>query len=223
MSLRQQLAALREQLDAEDDAWARTVLARAIERVRMLQLAEAGPQVGEPFPDFVVNTPDGRAVSSAELLAAPPLVLALFRGGWCPYCDLTLRAFDRALDAIRAAGASFVAICPEPWHALGAIAEAKQLRFPVLGDPGGRLARLCDLHFEMSDDHVALYERYGIDIAAHHSGGDWMMPVPATFILDRDATVLWRFADADWAVRAEPEAVLAALHALTPSSQPAGA
>lgn len=223
MSLRQQLAALREQLAAEEDDGARAVLQQAIERVRMLQLAEAGPQRGEPFPDFEVVRPDGTVVTSGELLATAPLVLMLFRGGWCPYCDLTLRAFDRAHDRIVAAGARLVAICPEPWQLLGGIAGERALRFPVLGDPGGRLARLCDLHFEMSEDHVLLYQRFGIDIPAHHSAGDWVMPVPATFILDHNATVLWRFADADWAVRAEPEAVVAALDELMPMPRPAGA
>lgn len=223
MSLRRQLAALHEQLAAEEDGRARAVLERAIERVRMLQLAESGPQCGEPFPDFEVTRADGQLVTSGALLANAPLVVILFRGGWCPYCDLMLRAFDRAHDAITAAGAHLVAICPEPWPNLGDIAARKALRFPVLGDPDGRLARSCDLQFEMSDDHVALYERFGIDIPAHHSAGDWLMPVPATFILDRNATVLWRFADADWAVRAEPDAVVAALRALTPGPPPAGA
>ena len=223
MSLRQQLAALREHLAAEEDDRERAVLQRAIERVRMLQLAESGPQCGEPFPDFEVTRPGGQVVTSGELLATAPLVVILFRGGWCPYCDLMLRAFDRAHDTITAAGGHLVAICPEPWPLLSDIAEEKALRFPVLGDPGGRLARLCDLQFEMSDEHVALYQRFGIDIPAHHSADDWLMPVPATFILDRNATVLWRFADADWAVRAEPEAVVAALCELRPTPPRAGA
>lgn len=222
MSLRQQLAALREQRAAEEDDWTRAVLRRAIERVRMLQLAEFGPQRGEPFPDFDVMGPEGGVVTSGELLAAAPLVLILFRGGWCPYCDLTLRAFDRVHDEIVAAGAQLVAICPEPWQLLGGIAGEIALHFPLLGDLGGRLARLCDLHFEMIEEHVALYQRFGIDIPAHHSAGDWLMPVPATFILDHDATVLWRFVDADRTVRAEPETVVAALRTLMQAPRPAG-
>ena len=97
----------RDRLDFEDE----------LDRLRMMRVAEDGLAVGDHLPDFALADRAGRTWTSQELLDRGPLVLALFRGGWCPYCELTMAALEEARPAIEALGASAVGIMPEPSRA----------------------------------------------------------------------------------------------------------
>lgn len=190
------------------------ILDDAVEELRMMQLAEQGLQAGEPFPDFALPDSEGRVVASGELLDRGPLVVAFYRGGWCPYCDAMLRAFEEARPAIEAAGASLVAVSADRPDEQARTRAGKGLGFPLLSDAGGRLARLCGVQFELNQAHVALYERLGIDLPACHAETGWELPLPATYVVGQDGIVAYLFVDADWTRRAEPTDVVAAVRGL---------
>ena len=62
------------------------------------------------------------------------MVLIFYRGGWCPYCDLHLRGFQRALPELQHFAAQIVAISPQlPDHSLST-QEKDELTFAVLSD-----------------------------------------------------------------------------------------
>jgi peroxiredoxin len=211
MKLGEKLSALRDRGRTRMAPADVRILEEAVERLRMLQLAEEAVASGDVFPDFVLLDEQGRAVDGSSLIGPRPLVLVFFRGGWCPYCDVTLRALEEARVGIEAAGAELVAISPEPPDHLGPITAAKGLRFRLFSDPGLRLTRACGLHFEFTDAHAALYERLGLDVPSNHVVRDWSLPIPATYIVDRAGTVVWSFVDPDWTRRAEPDDFLKAL------------
>lgn len=214
MTLNEELAGLCARIRAALPGEDVRVLDDTLEELRMLQLAEQGLQAGEPFPDFALPDSEGRTVTSGELLDRGPLVVAFYRGAWCPYCDAMLRAFEAARPAIEAAGASLVAISADrPEEQARARAE-KGLGFPLLADVGGNLARLCGVHFELNDAHIAFYRRLGIDLPACHAETGWELPLPATYVVGQDGSVAYVFVDADWTKRAEPEDVVAAVRGL---------
>lgn len=206
-ALAPELAALAAETDP---ALAATVHA-ILERLRMLQLVEAGPQPGDMLPDLELPDATGRVWRSEELLARGPLVLALFRGPWCPYCERTMRALEAIRPAIEARGATLVGIVPTRPELVARMAEERGLRFPILTDRGLRWTRLLGLAYAMSDEHRALYAARGVDVAAQQAGAGWELPVPASFVVRRDGTIAWAFADPDWARRAEPAELLAEL------------
>src|SRR3954449_6584454 len=116
---------------APDDA--RTI-EDAIEGLRLRQGAEQSLRAGEPLPAFALPDAAGRVVTSDELLDRAPLVLAFFRGGWCPYCDAALRALERVRPALEELGAALVGVSPLRGEELRRAAEEKGLRFTLLGD-----------------------------------------------------------------------------------------
>jgi peroxiredoxin len=210
-------ARLRQALDAED----RAAVAEAIERLRMLQIVEQGLAVGDVLPDFGLRDPAGRLVTSDGLLARGPLVVSFFRGGWCPYCSLTLQALDRMLPEVERLGAGLVAISPLKPLELARLADERGLRLTMLSDAGDAYARLCGLDYAMSDGQARLYRKRGVDLEAANAGAGWQVPVPATYVLGRDGIIAYAFADPDWARRAEPAAILEALRRLAQAADAA--
>ena len=175
-------------------------------------LVERALPAGAKFPDLTLaNARDGQT-RIYDVLARGPLVVTFYRGGWCPYCNLELRAYQSALTDIRALGAELIAISPEaPDHILST-AEKNDLKFEILSDVNGALEDALGIRFELSDPIVALCKRFGNDLPSHNGDGRWSLPVPATYVLDRDGRIVLAFVDPDYRRRLEPAAAIAALH-----------
>ncbi|MBY0336543.1 MAG: AhpC/TSA family protein [Acetobacteraceae bacterium] len=166
---------------------------------------------GDPFPDFLLPDAEGRLVARDALLASGPLVVAFFRGGWCPYCAVTLDALQQALPAFRAIGATVAAATPETG---GLALDLKRQRAPeilMLADVDSGLAASCGVLFRIPDSYRLLLSGYGVDLAQRQGNGAWVLPVPATFVVGQDGRVVWRHLDPDFTRRAEPAEILAAV------------
>jgi peroxiredoxin len=211
MSLEDKLAAVRQATAARLGAAARRTIADTIERNRMLQLAEQSLRAGDVMPDFSLPDADGRIITSGELLDRGPLVAAFFRGDWCPYCDVALRAVDAAWPALRRAGASLVGILPEKPEQLRRTAESKGIKFPLLSDAESRFSALCGVRYAIPEEHIAFYRRANIDLGERSGTGEWWLPLPAAYVVGRDGIVVEAFVDPDWSYRAEPEELVEAV------------
>ena len=141
------------------------------------------------------------------------VVLVFYRGAWCPYCNLQLRAFQAALADIRAAGARLVAISPQTPDNSLTLAEQAELAFPVLSDVGNAVARGYGLVFELDADDRAVHSGVGIDLAAFNGEDSWELPAPAVFVVDADGTIRHASVAGDYRWRVGPDEVLAALRA----------
>jgi peroxiredoxin len=142
------------------------------------------------------------------------VVLTFYRGGWCPYCNLQLRAYQRVLPEIRAAGATLVAIAPERPDDTLSTAEKNALEFEVLSDAAGEVGAAYRIYFELSAELQALYAAGGNDLAKRNADGQWHLPIPATYVIAPDGRVAAAFVDVEYRNRAEPSDILAALHAI---------
>jgi peroxiredoxin len=180
------------------------------------KLAESGIarhalQVGAKAPDFTLPDAHGKPVTLSTLLAKGPAVVTFYRGGWCPFCDLQLRAYQGALGAIHDLGAELVAISPQtPDYALSDV-EKKQLTFPVLTDKGNRVARDFKLVFSLSDALRTLQTHFGSVLPKFNGDDSWELPMPGTFVLDQHRVVKFGSVDPNWIVRVEPAAIIGAL------------
>src|SRR6516225_12313361 len=79
-------------------------LQKSIDEVRNSGITERALKADDLAPEFSLPNAHGRPVSLDELLASGPIILNFHRGGWCPYCNLELRAYQAILPDIRAAG-----------------------------------------------------------------------------------------------------------------------
>ncbi|MCI0355144.1 MAG: AhpC/TSA family protein [Acidobacteria bacterium] len=181
---------------------------RATEEMQASGLAGRTLPVGATAPSFELPDRNGKPVRLAELLAQGRLVVSFFRGRWCPYCIAELEALEAALPRIREAGASLVAISPQTVRQTDFLVDQHKFSFPVLSDAGNRVARAFGLVYEVPAYLRELYQRSFINLPLANGDPSWELPLPATYVLERDATVLYAFTDADTTRRAEPAEIL---------------
>ncbi len=200
---RHHMAALspRDRADVEDE----------LDRLRMMRVVEDGLGAGDYLPDFALEDAAGRLWTSAELLDRGPLILALFRGDWCPYCELTMAALEEARPAIEALGATAVGVMPDRREYVARTAARRNIGYLLLSDPANAYARTCGLAYDLSPAHVRLHRERGRDFPVQHGDSAWRLPVPAVFVVEPSARVAWAFADVDPARWPDPEELLASL------------
>lgn len=170
--------------------------------------------VGQQAPKFTLPSAQGQQVTLTELSAKGPVVVTFYRGDWCPYCNLQLRALQSVLDDIHAAGAELVAISPQVPDDSLSESEISQLAFTVLSDQDAQVAASYGVAWEVPElilQHMR--KDRGLDLANINNGNGSVLPIPATFILNAQGEVIWRFVDVDYRTRAEPADIIAALQA----------
>jgi peroxiredoxin len=176
-----------------------------------------GLDVGDRAPEFALPDQLGRVVSLREQLAHGPVVLVFYRGEWCPYCNLTLRALQTELGAIHANGAKLIAVSPQaPTRAL-TLTEKHALEFSVLSDATQATIAAYGLRYLVPAELQALYLKFGNDLREQNADGSWNLPVPATFVIDPGGTIAARFVEMDFTKRMEPTDVVSALAEITRS------
>lgn len=182
--------------------------------VARLQAGGAGagaPEVGDALPLFVLPDETGRLVSLAGLLAAGKLVVAFHRGHWCPYCRIGAEALARIEPQVRAMGARMVIITPETERYNKALRTDAGANCPILSDIDCGYALELNLAIMINDEKRTAMKSAGWDIAAFHNCENWILPIPATFVVDRDGIVRGRFVDPDYRKRMDTDDLLAAL------------
>lgn len=187
--------------------------AQAIKELEESGIAK-GLKKGDHAPDFTLPDATGRNISLSDQLAKGPVILSFYRGGWCPYCNLELRAYQRALPEIKNAGAQLIAISPQTPDASLSTKEKDELEFFVLSDEGGEVAKAYDLLFKLQDELIELYKKSGIDLPAHNGNENWELPKPATFVVDQRGTIVFSHVDSDYKNRTDPEEVIGIVKAL---------
>lgn len=174
-------------------------------------IAENSLKVGDKAPDFNLPGATGEEVRLGQLLAKGPVILNFYRGGWCPYCNLELNAYQMLLQDINGLGASLVAISPQTPDNSLSTAEKSELKFQVLSDVGNKVAGQFGLVFQLPAELRELYNNFGIVLPKFNGDESWELPMPGTYVIDKDGTVAYAFADADYTKRAEPDEVIAKL------------
>jgi len=189
-------------------------IAGDIDALRATGIIERAAKPGDAWPVARLIDQLGRPFDLAALTDERPAVVTFYRGGWCPYCNLELRAYQQRLPDIGAAGAALVAVTPEtPDHSLST-AEKNGLAFPVLTDAGGALATALGIRFTLSDAVRPFYEKAGHALPERNGDGTWALPIPATFVVAKGGRIAGAFVDADYRRRTDPAEALAALRSL---------
>ncbi len=180
------------------------VHARTIAELKQKQLAANILPVGSKIPEFQLQDHNGKEVSSSELLSKGRLVLCFIRGRWCPFCVAQMEAMNLVLPEIEQAGATLVAISPQTVQQSFFMRDQHKLRFPLLSDAGNKVAREFGLTYRVPEEQQALYKRAFVNLPFVNGDASWELPIPATYIIDHDGTVLYASADEDYTERLEP-------------------
>jgi peroxiredoxin len=209
---------LKDELEKQQGKWPPAAHAAYEDLVRRLGAAEtvAGVlKVGDRMPDFVLPNAEGKLVAAAELLAKGPLVINFFRGDWCPFCRLMLQALNEALPEIGAAGGRLIALSPDTGGRLSRAKKRLGLSIDLLSDVDNGVALAFGVAFRVPEAYRKLVESYGTNLAERHGNEAWIIPIPAAFVVDRDAVVRYAFVEPGFVRRAEPRDIIAVLRQLS--------
>ncbi|HEY4370389.1 MAG TPA: peroxiredoxin-like family protein [Burkholderiales bacterium] len=211
MSLANELAATKQAAAARFAPERVATMEAATAQLRAGGIEAAALKAGARAPEVTLTNAQSRPVRLAEACGGMPAIVIFYRGGWCPYCNLTLRAYQKLLPQIEEAGARMIAITPETPDQSLSTAEKNALAFQVLSDPDLQAASAFGLSFELPPALEALYLQNGNDLRVINGSSKFSLPVPATYVIGADGTVLYAHVDADYRNRAEPAEALAAL------------
>jgi peroxiredoxin len=210
-SLREQFAERRELIAQYVPAEIQAVHARVVSDLKASGIVERVLPVGAKAPAFALNDQNGKLVSSADLLIKGRLVIFFLRGRWDPFCCGQLEAMNQILPRIVEAGAALVAVSPQTVQQSYFMADQHKPRFPLLSDAGNQLARQFGLVYRVPEEQQAIYRRAFVNLPFANGDESWELPIPATYILDRDGAVRYASANPDYMERPEPEEILANL------------
>jgi len=216
--IRETIQQVRSSLPAELN----TLLEQGAGEISALDIIERAKKAGELMPDFEMTNQHGESTSLDKLLKNGPLVLTFYRGLWCPYCNLQLKAYADRLKDIEAAGATLVAISPEKPDALDLLKESdinpeltagiiEDVPFDVLRDEHNALATEMGLVFNLPSSHQQLLSTLGLDIEALTDDSSFTFPDPATYVIKSSGEIAWAFVPNNYRKRAEVDQILNAL------------
>ena len=211
MSLTTDLANLAQSNRARFPEAVNTTMAQATADLADSAIIDHSVKVGNSLPKIVLPNAKGQTVDVQALLNQGPVVIAFYRGGWCPYCNLELRALQQALPDIQAQGATLVAISPETPDNSLSTQEKNALEFEVLSDQGNQVARQMGLVFTLPESLRPIYENFGIDVPAANGDQSFELPLPATYVVNTNGTIVHAFVNVDYTQREDPDVIIAAL------------
>jgi len=188
-------------------------MAQATADLKATGIEDRALRAGDPLPDFELPNQHGELRRFSDYLQQGPVVLNVYRGGWCPYCNLEMKALHDALPEIKAQGALLVGMAPETPGKATATAERHRIRIDILGDAGNRVAERLGLVFTVPEELRPIYHGLGIDIPAYNGDESFKLPVPATYIVRPDGIVAHAFVNADYTQRMEPAEIVRRLEA----------
>jgi peroxiredoxin len=211
--LREIFAERRELIAKYVPAETQAIHARAVAELQQQRLAANTLSVGSRIPEFQLQDHDGKTISSSDLVAKGRLVLCFIRGRWCPFCVAQMEAMNLIVPEIEQAGTTLAAISPQTVQQSFFMRDQHKLRFPLLSDARNKVARQFGLTYRVPDEQKAIYQRAFVNLPFVNGDDSWELAIPATYIIDRNGTVLYASASEDYTNRPEPEEIVRFLNA----------
>lgn len=206
--LEAQLRERSEEFSKKADQGTKERFALAIKNLKESGALDKALKVGDTAPNFELPSASGETVELSTLLAQGPVVLTFYRGGWCPYCNLQLRAYQDNLEQFESRGAQLVAISPEKPDNSLTTSEKNELKFNVLSDQHNEIADLFGLRYQIDP---AIREQFAPILEDYNDDNSNTLPLTATYVIDTDRTIRYAKVTADYKLRAEPADIINAL------------
>ena len=212
------MTTLREQTDAKIAAGRKAKpefmesVDEIINEAKAKDLGNKAIQINQQAPHFELPNQEGKQILLDDLLAKGPVVITFYRGDWCPYCNLQLRALQARLNDIHQLGATLVAISPQVPDGSLTESEIAKMEFMVLSDQDAKIASEYGVTWEVPEfllDHMRIDRQ--LDLVQINNGNGLILPIPATFVIGKDGLIKWSYVNVDYRTRSEPDDILKAL------------
>lgn len=183
------------------------IMQQSTAKLKSQNLSEKALTTGQKLPSFTLKNSNGDYVS-LEDFKSEFLVVSFYRGGWCPYCNLELKALQAILPELNELNGELIAISPETPDNSISTSQKNELTFTILSDIDNTYAKSVGLVFQIPDDLQSVYNGFGIDVEKHNGNSDFELPMPATYLVNRDREVIFSFVPEDYTERLDPETIL---------------
>ncbi|MEM1283438.1 MAG: peroxiredoxin-like family protein [Chlamydiota bacterium] len=214
MSLTNQLKEFKAQFESKVDENIVSIIQEGIDALEKEFQDKEFLSIGDTAPNFTLPDANGKPVSLSERLQDGPVIITFYRGQWCPYCNLELRAYQKILLEVKKAGGAIIAISPQTPDSSLTTAEKKDLEFDVLSDVGSKVAESYGILFKLDKQLQSVYTNLGAPLPEYNGTDDWALPIPATFVIDRHQRIALAHIDINYQTRLEPEEALAIIQKL---------
>ncbi len=184
------------------------IMNAGIQAVRKANLVTKALKTGDYIPEITLPNAANKRISIQEIVLDKKVILSFYRGGWCPYCNLELKALQQALPEFEKLGATLVAISPETPDNSLTTSEKNNLNFEVLSDIDNTIAKTFNLAFTLPDDLIHVYHGFGIDLEISNGNINQQLPIAATYVIDQNGMIIYDFINADYKERADPEDII---------------
>jgi len=171
-----------------------------------------GLVVGNMAPNVKLTLQDGKVVALADLYKKQPVVLFFYRGYWCPVCNKHLTAFAKDAGKIEEKGVKLIAVTPESYDNVAKTRQHTGIKFTVVSDTDDHILDAFKVNFKVTDKYQQMIQdRLNASIAKTNANGEAVLPVPATFIIDKSGNIVYKQFDPDYHNRASIADILAHL------------
>lgn len=209
-SLPEQLREKRQQSQKKAKKENLQIMQKATQNLKESHLAEHSLGLGKSVPYLEFLDLSGKKVALKEYWSKGPVVLLFYRGQWCPYCRLELKAYQELVSEFKNKKVQLIAVSPDPIPMGKKLKKELNLDFLILSDPDNKSAAMMGLKFKLDQDLKGLYKKMGIDLEHSHD----TLPMPGTYLIDKEGVIRYSFVDPDYRYRADPQEVLAQIRKL---------
>lgn len=169
---------------------------------------EPGIKIGEKAPNFILKNAFNEEIELNTELKKGPVILVFYRGAWCPFCNMHLHVLQQSLTEFKKYGAQLITITPQTPDKSAEQIKKDHYPFQVLSDSDSKVMKDYNLYFELSDDLTDVYKKNGLDIEEFNGKGRNVLPVPGSFVIDKDGIIQAMQAKTDYRVRMEPSTII---------------
>lgn len=192
----------------------RMTMEQATQELRDSGIIDKALKTGDQYIDFELPSISGKKIKLSDKLKDGPIILTFYRGGWCPYCNLQLKAYQNRLEDFKAAGGQLIAVSPESMDSANSTVNKNEIKYEILSDNLNKEARKYGLVFKLSEKLKEVYLKIGLDLEKNQGNNSWELPIPATYVIDQKGKIIYSFLNVDYVQRAEPNDIIQVLEKL---------
>lgn len=210
-TLAKQIEQLNQELSSQLPQEVINAFGKSVDDLKTKNMEDRCIQPGEKMPEFILPNATGKMIHSNDILKKGKMILAFYRGSWCPYCNLELKFLQDNLSHIKDKNAVLIAVSPQtPDHSLS-MAKKNKLGFEVLSDQNNDFAKKLGIVFQLQDFVLPYYHNLGINLSEFNNNDDNLLPVPAVFVVDQDRRIIFKYLDVNYMNRIDVEELIQAL------------
>ncbi|WP_241330287.1 peroxiredoxin-like family protein [Chryseobacterium arthrosphaerae] len=210
-TLAKQIEQLNQELSSQLPQEVINAFGKSVDDLKTKNMEDRCIQPGEKMPEFLLPNATDKMIDSNDILKKGKMILAFYRGSWCPYCNLELKFLQDNLSRIKDKNAVLIAVSPQtPDHSLS-MAEKNKLGFEVLSDQNNDFAKKLGIVFQLQDFVLPYYRNLGINLSEFNNNDENLLPVPAVFVVDQDRRIIFKYLDVNYMNRVDVEELIQAL------------